>query len=332
MSQKNECTPFEAASAWLLHRDGSEEYNGLILVMDLDHAGAGLCRCQPGTPPVQLWEAPGSVNVSFFSEAARHWMSGAPEAEAAEALRAALSDPKWLRSQKAFLRGRKASDVPLPSLVLGNQVISLSCTALDSLLAQHWDEPLARMLAQAKEQLARQDGALPLRILPMGSLARLFLAEYRIREAFLEMPMLPDPLIRACGDGEDPARIADLGRELYRTMLRKPQVLPVTLRLQVQHRVGASLKPELLTLAEKDTAYDTLQNVTYVGPILIGPEDDLTIFADSQMHRISPGFLRFPDGNPFACVEVGVGMRNDTLTLFLRGSGSTRVQIPLSFI
>lgn len=330
MTENTVCTFSEAAAAWEMCRGEGENYHGLILTVDLDRVGAGLCLCRSEQPPQLLWES-SAADVLWYTQADREFLKDCTEDTAVEALVREGNNSDWNRIQKNYLRLAKRTDFPLPPLVVDGREYTLTCAELDGLLLRYWDESMSRVLSQAKEQMERLDKELPRRILPVGALARLFLAEYRIRAAFLEMPLLPDPLIRTWGDKEDPAQIVEKGKQLYHDLTAKLKTLPFTLRLQVQRLVEGELKPELLTLAEKDTPYDQLQEVAYVGPIVIGPEDDLVLFADSQMQRIAPGFLRFKPEQRVYCVEAGVGMYREKLSLHLRDGDSTAVWINLDF-
>lgn len=319
MNKNTQCTPFEAAALWDLHRSGAGDYTGMILVVDLDRADAGICRCERGELPRQQWCSRNGVSEDFFLTLVRDRFPGcADQAVTANLLYGGIANANWIRPQKAYLRSGKAADLPLPSVAVDGSAVTLTCADLDGIYNRHWADATRRALADAKVQLA---GTAP-RIVPVGRLARLFLAEYLIREAFLEMPLLDDPSLRSCGPGEDPSAAVRDGTELYRSISSKPQVLEHTVMVQTQRRQGDRVQPELLTLARKGTSYEQLAQVTYANKIYLGSDTSLTLFADSQ-----PITVPIP-GSAGGTVEPGLGVENEKPVLFLR-SGSRIAKIPL---
>lgn len=326
MAETRKCTFSQASALWEMNRD--TDFQGLILTVDLDRAGAGLCLCRRGALPQLLWEEPGTLDASWFPEASRTFFKEYPRETAAALLRQAKGSG-WISAQKNYYRSGKEMLVSLPPVVVEDRSCTILCETLDRLLATCWDDAIFRVLQQAKKQLDLQEENLPRRILPVGALARLYLAEYRLREFFLEMPLPPDPLIRTWGVGEDPSQVVEAGMELFRQQEQAQRVLPFSLRLQTLCMVGDRLESRLLTLAGKNTPYESLGKVSYVGPIVVGPEDGLVLFADSQIYRIQPGFLRFGPDHPYRCVKVGLGIYQEKLSLFLRDGGQTKVCINL---
>lgn len=319
MNKNTQCTDFEAAAVWNLHRSGSEDYTGRILVVDLDRADAGICRCESGQLPRQQWCSQNGVTGDYFLTLVRERFPGCTnEAATADMLYGSIAGANWVRAQKAYLRSGRTTDLPLPSVVTDGNAVTLTCAGLDEIYNRRWADATRRVLEAAKTQLA---GA-AVRIVPVGRLARLFLAEYLIREAFLEMPMLDDPSLCLWGPGEDPSAAVRQGAELYRTISSKPQTLEHTIMVQTLRRQGDDLMPELLTLARKGASYEQLAQVSYTNKIYVGGDTDLTLFIDSQ-----PRTIPLPGGSGYT-LELGLGAQDQDLILHLRRSGNT-AKIPL---
>lgn len=328
------CTSYEAAALWELERSNARDFDGLVLILDMDRAAFGICRCRPDKLPVQVKTVIGSAGGgSFFREVVTALLPDCADPEGlARTLYDSVQDPAWVRAQKNYLRSGGTVDIPLPSLVAEGQVCSMTCAALDDFFKKTRRELLTDMIARAKDRIRILEAEDTCRIVPVGELARLFLAEYLIREAFLPMPLLPDDRLRTCTAQEDPAGIYEQGFALYRNAMETPRMLDSTLRLQVLRRNGAKLSPELLPLAESGTAYQALENVRYVGPVCVSEQSGLTLFANDRMHRLAIPDGLLPTGSAMSFLETGVGISGDRPTLMLRSSDGRTAQIPLDMI
>lgn len=320
MNNPTQCTPFEAAALLELHRGKPEDYTGLILVVDLDRADAGICRCESGQLPRQQWCSCSGVSQNYFLSLVQEYFGGcANESAVADLLYRGISNAQWIRGQKAYLRSGRAMDLQLPPVMMDGRAVNLTCANLDALYTRHWADATRKVLTAAKAELAGENA----RILPVGRLARLFLAEYLIRETFLEIPLMDDPCLRLWAPEEDPAEAIRQGTELYRNLSSKPRILECAIMVQIQRRQGDQLKPELLTLAKKGTAYEKLKQITYTDKIYVGSDQTLTLFADSQ-----PFSLDLP-ANSGGVVALGLAAEQDKLSLIIR-SGSSTSKIPLT--
>ncbi len=320
MNKNTECTAFEAAAVWDLHRSRSEDYTGLLLVVDLDRADVSICRCKSGELPRQQWCRQSGISQEYFLTLVRdRFPNCSDEAAMANLLYGGISNANWVRAQKAYLRSGKTMDLPLPSVVVDGNAVTLTCAGLDEIYNRYWADATRKTLEEAKAQLA---GAAA-RIVPVGRLARLFLAEYLIRQVFLEMPLLDDPSLRRWELNEDPSSAVSKGMELYRSISSNPQILEHTVMVQIQRRKGDCLKSELLTLAKKGTSYEQLEQVSYTDDIYMGGDMSLTLFADSQPYNIN-----LPIGSAALTIGLGLGVEQQKLTLFLRGR-SKITKIPL---
>lgn len=313
------CTAFEAAVAWEQHRGGLQGNTGLVLVVDLDRGDAGICQWERNALPRQQWCCQGGIQADFFQTLVqRRFPDCADPAALASLLYEAAADPAWTRAQKAYLRSGRTMALSLPSVAAQGTAVSLTCAELDEIYHSEWADVTRKSLEAAKTHLAGQTA----RIVPVGRLARLFLAEYLIRETFLAMPLLDDPILRLWTPEEDPSQVIRQGMEHYRSS--QPQLLAQSIFVQVQRRQGDSLKPELLTLAKQGTGYKQLARASYTGPVYLGTEDTLTLFADSQPHCVS-----LPAGlGPV--VELGLAVYDRKLTLCLR-KGNRVTRIPLDW-
>lgn len=332
MEQQTICTAYEAAAAWDLSRDGSRDFEGMLLVLDLDRGGAGLCRCHPDQAPAQVWEHTGTLSGSFFQDAVWTLMPGCASADGARALRESLTGLMGKRPQKNYLRSGRTRDMDLPEIELDGQVYSVTCGALAAELERTHGPALSRMLAEAREELERRGAAENCRILPVGELANLYMAEYMVRETFLVMPMLEDNRLRLCTGREDPARIVEQGYQVYSRNYGQEKNIGKHLLLQVLRRNGAVTASELLTLARNDSTYSQLRQAAYVGPICITPGEPLIVFADSEMHRMPvPAEILSHDGG-LSCVEVGIVAENEALYLAVRNQSGRTVRLTLDQI
>lgn len=319
MEKYTECTAFEAAAMWDLHRSKPEDYTGLILVVDLDRANAGICRCESGRLPRQQWCSQSGVSQDYFLTLVRdRFACCANESALANMLYGGISNTQWVRAQKGYLRSGKTMDLPLPAVVIDGKPVNLTCAGLDEIYGWHWADATRKVLEEAKAQLAGE----PARILPVGRLARVFLAEYLIRETFLDIPLVDDPRLRLWAPDEDPAAAVSKGMELYQSAISKSQLLEHTVMVQTQRRQNDQLKPALLTLAKKGTSYEQLKQISYTDKIYVGSDKSLTLYADSQSLSIA---LPSGSGNILA---LGLGVVQQKLMLFIR-DGSRIGKIPL---
>lgn len=326
------CTAYEAAAAWDLSRGDSGNFDGLILVVDLDQGSAGLCRCAPGQPPVQTWAHSGSLSGSFFRDAVWTLLPGCSSPEGERLLRESLTGMIGSRAQKNFIRFERSEDLQLPDVVLDGQVYQPTCAGLAEVFGRSHEQPLRQMLGEAKAELDRQLGDGSWRVLPTGELAGLYMAEYLVRETFLKKPMLPDDRLRLCTGREDPARIAEQGYQLYRQNYSREKTIGKHLQLQVLRRTAGGTASELLTLARGDSTYSELRQVRYVGPICIADGEPLTLYADSDRHRLSvPAGGLIPAG-ALGCVEVGIGAEDEALYLSVRNQSGGTARLALGNI
>lgn len=333
MEKQTICTAYEAAAAWDLNHDNSFDFDGMLLVLDLDRGSAGLCRCTPGEPPVQVWEHVGSLSGSFFRDAVWTLMPGCACVDAERLLRESLTGLFGSRAQKNYIRSSRSQDLDLPEVLADGQVYPLTCAGMTEVFDRSHRQALERMLSEAKAELDRQGAEETCRLVPVGELAGLYTAEYMVRETFLERPLLPDDRLRAHGKRETHARIVEHGYQIYRQQYSREKSIGKYLRLQVLRRKGTSVASELLTLAKSDSTYSQLrQNVAYVGPICIVGGEPLTLYADSDLHRVAlPAEVRSSDGQ-LDCVEVGVEAVDEELYLSIRNRSSKTARVALNNI
>lgn len=329
MEQQTICTAYEAAAAWDLSRDDSIEFEGLLLVLDLDHGSAGLCQHRSGQSPEQVWEYPGSLSSSFFRDAVWVLMPGCSSPNGAQQLRESLTGLFGSRSQKNYFRAGRTEDLSLPDVVLEGQVYSMTCAGLAEVFEHSHGQALRQMLSEARAELSRRGAEANCRILPVGELAKLYIAEYMVRETFLARPLLTDDRLRLCVGREDPAQIVEQGYEIYRQKYSPEKAIGKHLRLQVLRRTGSGAVSELLTLATGDRTYSQLRQIQYVGPICIADDEPLTLYVDSELLRISipPDVLR--STGPLRCAEIGIGAEDENLYLSLRFSGGSTSRLAL---
>lgn len=318
MDNQTICTAYEAVAAWDLSRSDSTGFEGHILVMDLDRGGAGLCQCSSDQPPKQIWEYPASLTGSFFQDAVWTLLPGCSSLHGAQALRESLTGFFGSRIQKNYIRSGRVQNLQLPEVSLDGQVYSMTCTELANIFNHSHAPALRQMLSEARAELTRCAGAENCRLVPVGELARLYLAEYMVRETFLEMPFLPDTRLRLYLRLEDPARIAEQGCQIYQQQYRRDKTIAKLLQLQVLRRTQSGSTPELLTLVKNGSLYSQLSPINYVGPICIVNRTSLTLYADTDPHHIPLPAEVFQSSGPLVCVEVGVTAEDDELYLVIR--------------
>lgn len=333
MEKQTICTAYEAAAAWDLSRDNSEDFNGMIMVMDMDRGSAALCRCTPGQPPVQVWEYTGRLSGSFFRDAVWTLLPGCASPVGEKLLRESLTGLFGSRVQKNYIRSGRSQNLDLPEVVVDGQVYPLTCADLTEVFDRSHRQNLERMLSEARAELNRQGAEENCHLVLVGELAGLYTAEYMVREAFLERPLLLDDRLRMHGKGEDPARIVELGYQIYRRQYSREKTIGKCLRLQVLRRKGTGEASELLTLAKSESTYSQLrQNVAYVGPVCIVDGEPLTIYADSDLHRISLPAGVLSNAGQLGCVEVGVEGVDEELYLLVRNQSGKVTRVALNNI
>lgn len=333
MEKQTICTAYEAVAAWDLSRGDSTDFNGMLLVLDLDCGSAGLCRCTPGQPPVQIWEYTGSLSGSFFRDAVWVLMPGCASPDGEKLLRESLTGLFGSRIQKNYIRSYRDQDLDLPEVLVDGQVYQMTCAGLTEVFDRSHRHALEQMLAEAKAELGRQGAEATCRLVPVGELAGLFTAEYMVRETFLERPLLLDDRLRMHAKRENSARIVEQGYKTYRQQYSREKTIGKYLRLQVLRRKGAGVASELLTLAKSDSTYSQLrQNVAYVGPVCIVDGEPLTLYADSSLHRISLPAGVLSSAGQLDCVEVGVEAVDEELYLSVRNQSGKAARVALNNI
>ena len=315
MKTPTECSVFTAAVLYDLHRRGASADTGLTLAVDLDRAGACICRRETDGSVTELWSHPGIDLPPFFPALARHI---APEYPEPEALSAALyaAAPGWARAQRSFIRNPQ-TELSVPPVMA--QTPEIPIKTLAELFESQWAGPIRQTLDAAWTQLQAMAQPTP-RILPFGTLARLFSAEYLIRQRLSPGAgaLLPMPALAACASDEDPAGFVDAGRAIRTELAAKARSLDAALMLQVHRRSPDGLVSELLTLAEQDTPYDRLRQVRYSAPILVDAGEPLVIFSGSNMHRFPLPRHIFGDGQASVRLQVGLGLQDDAPALMLQ--------------
>lgn len=319
MEKQTICTVYEAVAAWDLSHGDSADFDGMLMVLDLDRGSAGLCQCAPGQPPVQVWEYNGSLSGSFFRDAVWVLLPGCASPDGEKRLREALTGKFGSRVQKNYIRSCRAENLDFPEVLVDGQAYSLTCADLMAAFDRSHRPALEQMLSEARAVLERRNAELSCRLVPVGELSGLYTAEYMVRETFLASARMLDDRLRMHGKQEALDRITEQGYRIYRQQYSREKPIGRYLRLQVLRRKGTGVTSELLTLARNDSTYSQLrENVTYVGPVCIVDGEPLTLYADSDLHRISlPGGIVSTAGQ-LECVEVGVAAEGEELYLAVR--------------
>lgn len=315
------CTAFEAAAAWEYHRAPFDEP---LLILNLDAASTGICEPATGGLPKEIWSFQSDAPATpFFLAAAQQLF---PDIADSEAVANALYEkaPQWSRTLRTYLLG-SSEDFPLDPVPVGDRTLAPTCAQLIGIFDAHYRTGIEACLNQAHPHRISD----AMRILPIGTLARFYPAEHLIRQQFysriqLRLPILP-ALVNWNGN-DDPAEVISLGTQLYGQLTARAQVLSNTWALQVQHRMGDRLIPELLTLAEKGTPLDALNDVTYSAALLAISQEPLSVFADSTPYRVRIPATVFSDPGKPEKIQVGLGLLRDEPALFIR-CGSRTVQI-----
>jgi hypothetical protein len=170
------------------------------------------------------------------------------------------------------------------------------------------------------------------RILPFGALARLFIAEYQIRQRFFPGPAALFPVLpglAACAPGEDPDQYVREGQAIWEELAAKARSLEAAVMLQVLRRSDDGPVSELLTLAEQNTPYDRLGQVQYSAPVFVDIQEPLVIFYGSKMHRVTIPYGTLGKGRNAVRTEVGLGIQDDCPTLMLRLPEGECAAVPL---
>lgn len=339
MSNQNVCTAFEAAAIWDLSRSGDDRYDGLTLVLDMDHASAGICQCTQDKPPRQLWEHTGNQTRSFFRDAIWTLLPGCSSPEAEHILYQSLTDICGSRAQKKYLQATKPKDFPLTQILVDGREYSMTCNTLEEVFNRTFLEPLNQMLDAALAELDTRGAKDTCRIIPFGTLADLYLAEYTVRTRFFQIPTAPNSRLRLCSIGESHAEIVQKGTDLYRQSFSKEKRLKFDIYLHLLHRIDKnnhqpgsidlSYKTELIPLAKRDSLCSSLATVNYFGPIGIVTGVDLPIYADTEKIPVRlPRTIMNASG--MTLLEAGIGADDEELFLYLRNPSSGKTdRIPL---
>lgn len=323
MNKQGACTALQAAALYDLHCRGAVGDGGLTLVVDLDSAGCCICRREADGTVTPVWERTGSPLPPFFRTLAQELMPEEPDPTAlAGSLLAAA--PSWTRGLRSHVRNPQPGMV-LPLATLG--IPSISVGRVTALFSRHWEAPIRQALAEARTFLSDQAP----RIVPIGTLAQLFTAEYLIRCQFYPgtgalLPVLPG--LARCAPGEDPARFIPEGHKIWQELTAKAHTLSATVMLQVRRRSPEGLVSELLTLAEQDTPHEQLRQARYTEAVYVDIREPLVIFFGSKMHRITLPGDTFGKGKPAALAKVGLGLQDDRPALML-GLDGTEIPVPL---
>ena len=300
MAEATKRTSYEAAAAWDTCRSrdrGEAPFAGDLLVLDLDLGGAGVCRCA------------GNGHIELLGET-----QGAPIPDVSACLGIPWEkDPAWDRTLRVYLRGKGRLDPPVGTLP---DQRTIHCSEVERLFEDHIGPALSNLLERTGELLDRLGiDRLALRILPVGALASMVLAEHRIRANFSADPFLPDARF-ADLEGADPAAIVAQGMALYAAGTVEPRKLlghDVALCLLEGWGFGLPVRPVERPLAKRDTPLEELAKPTFTEPFFLDAGEPLRVVVDGEKYDLFQA--AFPKG--LLALPVQAGLRADETGMFL---------------
>ena len=188
------------AAAYAYFPDGSAEngYTGKLLVMNLDECTAGLLKCDGKGEISLLWQTYAPTEGIGTFENALASVCGADMQELLSNRR------KAARAYRHFLQAERTEDVTAFN--------DVSCMQLDQAFAG--TRMAYRTLFENVEQRLQPAELDEVRILTIGSMADIFIADYCVREHFSSDPLLPDPIFLEISETESRRHIMEQGRKL----------------------------------------------------------------------------------------------------------------------
>lgn len=300
MAEAMNRTPYEAAAAWDACRSrdwGEAAYAGDLLVLDLDRGGAGVCRCAGDGHIELLGETQAEAIPNWFHHVGVRWEE----------------DPRRERMFRSYLRGKGRLDPPVCTLPDRR---TLSCSELEEQF-QSYTGPALSVLLERTGTLLEVMGIdqTAMRILLVGALAPVVLAEHPIRAYFSGDPFLPDARF-AVLEGADPAEIVAQGMALYAAGAVEHRRLlghDVALCLLEGWGFGLPVRPVERTLARRDTTLEELAKPTFTEPFFLDAGEPLRVVVDGEKCDLFQA--AFPKG--LLALPVQAGLRADETGMFL---------------
>ena len=313
MAEESTRTSYEAAAAWEACRSrdrGEPLFQGDLLVLDLDRGGAGLCRCA-GDGGIRLaGETPAEPIPNCFDRLGVCWGE----------------DPRRNRTVRSYLRGRGRIDPPV--LTLPSR-LTITCSDLEERFQKDTGGALDGLLDRAEALLERLGtDRETLRILPVGALAAVILAEHRIRARFSADPFLPDPRFVDL-EGIDPGEVVALGLARYRAgEVEQRRLLghDVSLCLLEGWGFGLPVRPVEQPLARRDTPLEDLATPAFTSPFYLDAGDPLQVVVDGVKHTLSRPADAFPKGLLALPVQAALRADGAGMALILRGLALAEMQ------
>ena len=283
MAEATKRTAYEAVAAWDACRSrdrGEPPFAGDLLVLHLDVGGAGVCRCAGDGHIELLGETQGAPIPDFSACLGIPWEK----------------DPARDRILRTYLRGKGRLDLPGGSRL---DQRTIRCSEVEQLFEEHISPALSNLLERTGELLDRLGiDRLALRILPVGPLAGVILAELRVRAYFSADPFLPDARF-ADLEGADPAAIVVQGMALYEAGTVEPRTLlghDISLCLLESWGFGLPARPVERPLARRDTPLEELAKPTFTESFFLEVGDSIRVKVDGAEHTITPVARKFPKG------------------------------------
>ena len=314
MSTSKTCTPQEAVA---IHRFAANGSDGPVMVLDLDAVVAALCIVEKGGAVKTLWSAPGNApEISFFRALAREFAPDCDEQEAAAALYQATA--AWNAALRLYTC-YGAEDFALEPVQVGGRTIHLHCSEVSKLFRLQYLPQIRQMLGMAAVRGVQLQREGKLRLLPCGTLAAFYTAEYLIREIFytppqVKMPVLPGLMTWRI---EELLRAKGLGSALHEKLSHQQSELEHTWTLKLLRRTAEGLQHDTQVLARKGTRPEQLQEVQYQEELLAVPGEELTVFIGSTAYKVPIPAALFGE-EKFLRVQVGLGFDAGQPQLYLR--------------
>lgn len=324
----NNIKAFEAAAEYdlfSLKMATGNDYKGYMVLFDTDTVSAAVCRCNEKEVE-QLWETTEKAG-DFFGELSKSVLgSGADNIELCRELYGFLRE--WDNVIRSYIRVPDVDDIlPMPPSIKDTVQSTITCKELSDIFEKELKTQLEKVTKAAKKQLETYDAQSP-KIVVMGKTAAVYLVSHCIKKAFYPMPLLqilPDFSLYSLFEGN--GEIIKNGMKCARGR-GNSGTLEHSFSLRLYKR-GSENSEEITILAQKGTEYSQLGNAQYSKMFAAFPDDEITLFIDSEIHRFALPQELFEKDSGYIRLKVAIGIRESDPVLLIEAENGTHSYINL---
>lgn len=324
----NNIKAFEAVAEYdllNLKMSTGNDYKGYMVLFDTDTASAAICRCDEEV--TQVWETTEKAG-DFFGELSKRILgAGEDDVELCRQLYSFLRE--WDNLIRSYIRSPDINDtLPLPPSMKDSVQSVVTCKELADIFEKELKPQLETVADSAKKQLEAYGEQSP-KIVVMGKTAAVYLVSYCIKKVFYPLPLLqilPEFSLYSLFEGN--GEIIKNGMKCAQNRRGGSGTLEHSFALRLYKR-GNENSEEITILAQKGTEYSQLANASYSKTFAAFPDDEITLFIDSEIYRFALPKELFEKNSGYARLKVAIGIRESEPVLLIEADNGNNTYICL---